>query len=637
MYYDLLIHTLSRAARLPRRYKQFFVFTVDLLLLGVAILIAYSIRMGVWAVWNEAIWKFAIGAYAAMVPIFLFAGVYRTIFRFAGVGMMRTIARAFVLYGAVLTIIYMLIGFPPVPRTLAILHPLTYFTLLMGVRVAARYLMIDLLGRGKFAGEEKRVLIYGAGAAGQQLVNGLRSEPGMRICGFVDDDERLDGQKLDGYKVFKSSRLANVVERLNITDILLAIPSSSRKRRSEIVSGLKKLKVAVKVLPRPKDIIGGEVSVSDIRPVEIEDLLGREPVRANELLLGKTVVGKSVMVTGAGGSIGSELCRQISRIGPERLVLLEMSEFALYKIEQELRNLTKAAPKPFEIVPVLGNVLDRETVANAIGAHKIKTIFHAAAYKHVPLVESNIIEGARNNVLGTLHVAQEAVRAEIDDFILISTDKAVRPTNVMGATKRFAEQILQNLAKSQKQTRFSMVRFGNVLGSSGSVVPLFREQIEAGGPVTLTHRDVTRYFMTIPEAASLVIQAGGLASGGEVFVLDMGSPIKISKLARSMVELSGLEVRDADNPDGDIDIVEVGLRPGEKLFEELLIGASPQHTRHERIMMAMEDWLPEDQLWSLLDRLAEVKDATETLDIIKLAVPEFDHATHGRRIDRPSA
>ena len=448
----------------------------------------------------------------------------------------------------------------------------------------------------------------------------------MRLHGFVDDDNRLKGQKMDGKKIFWSGQLVSLIEKHGITDILLALPNIPRKKRRAIVEDIQQFKVHVQTLPNMKEIIDGRVSFNDIRELDIEDLLGREPVTPNELLLGRTIIGKTVMVTGAGGSIGTELCRQIVKIGARRLILYEISEFSLYAIEKELQIYAKEhGHDHLEILPILGSVTDPKRLAFIFMRWKPETVFHAAAYKHVPLVEANPVEGVRNNILGTFETVNAAHKADVKDFILISTDKAVRPTNVMGATKRGAEQILQAFAAKSRTTKFSMVRFGNVLGSSGSVVPLFRQQIEAGGPITLTHRDVTRYFMTIPEAALLVVQAGGLAKGGEVFVLDMGKPVKIIDLARTMIQLSGLSVKDDARPDGDIEINEVGLRPGEKLFEELIIGNSPKPTMHERIMMAEENFTPWPELMDLLDALRDCRDRDETIQLLEKLVPEFEH------------
>lgn len=617
---------LERIARLARWKKKAIVFLLDILLCVQSIWIAYSLRIGVWVLWDFAIQKILLVCLLIMVPVFVLSGVYRAIFRYAGTGMMKTLVRAFAIYSVLVAFIFIMVGLDGVPRTIGVIQPVVFFIMVGFVRVAARYLMIDILGRNRFAGEVKNVLIYGAGSAGQQLAASMRSEPGMRLCGYVDDDRRLDGQRLDGYKVFWSGHLPQLIEKREITDILLALPTINRKKRRKIVDQIRAFKVHVQTLPDMKAIIAGKVSFSDIRELEIEDLLGREPVRPNELLFGRTIVGKTVLVTGAGGSIGGELCRQIAKSGAHRLILLDLSEFSLYQIEKELQELLVTERKTkLELIPVLGSVVDAVRLREIFTLWKPDTVFHAAAYKHVPLVEANPVEGIRNNILGTQTLATAAEAARVDDFILISTDKAVRPTNVMGASKRAAEQVIQNFSEKSSATKFSMVRFGNVLGSSGSVVPLFRNQIEQGGPITLTDRNVTRYFMTIPEAAQLVIQAAGMAKGGEVFVLDMGKSVKILDLAETMVRLSGLTVRDEINPEGDIEIVEVGLRAGEKLYEELIIGNDPQATQHARIMKAHESYIAADSLNALIARLMDCRDPKTAVTLLKSLVPEFVH------------
>ncbi|MEM1132702.1 MAG: nucleoside-diphosphate sugar epimerase/dehydratase [Pseudomonadota bacterium] len=617
---------LERAMELHRWQKQAIVFVMDLFLLIFATWIAYSLRIGIWVYWNDAIADILLVSVPLAVFVFTLTGVYNAIFRYAGPGMIRTLVRSFLVYSLGMSIAFIAIGVSGVPRTMGALQPIILFILVASSRITARYLLVDLLGRRQFDGNIKHVLVYGAGNAGQQLVSSLRVEPDIKVVGYVDDDKRLDGQKLDGDRVYWSGFIRDVIERRKVTDVLLALPRISRKKRRVIVDGLREFKVTVKTLPKFRDIVGGNVSISDIRPLDIEDLLGREPVTPNELLLGRTIVGKNVLVSGAGGSIGSELCRQIVKIGAHKLVLLEMSEFSLYSIEKELRDYCSENGRPdITITPMLGSVADDVRLNEIFAEHPIDTVYHAAAYKHVPLVEANPLEAIRNNIIGTFELVNAAHKAKVTDFILISTDKAVRPTNVMGATKRAAEQILQSFADISKTTRFSMVRFGNVLGSSGSVVPLFRRQIEAGGPVTLTHKEITRYFMTIPEAAALVIQAGGMAKGGEVFVLDMGKPVRIEKLAETMIQLSGLTVRDRHNPDGDIEITEVGLRPGEKLYEELLIGEKPETTKHERIMMAHEDYLAWDKLSQLLHSLSVCRVPREAISLLQELVPEFEH------------
>lgn len=623
---DAFLRLLDWIAALPRAAKRAIVVGLDLALLLQSIWITYSLRIGRWVLWDEAVWKLGVGAVALMLPIFITSGVYNAIFRFAGVGMMRTLVGAFMKYTAAIAAIYLFWGIQSVPRTLGLLQPIMFFLMVAAARLLIRSLLVDLLGRSRFSGQTQRLLIYGAGTLGQQLAASIRSDPAMVLLGFIDDDTRLTGQSLDGKRVYSSADLAGVVERLGATDILLALPRASRRRRREIIDELDHLDVHVRTLPPMRELLGGSVSINDIRELQIEDLLGREPVQPNELLLGRTIVAKNVLVTGAGGSIGAELCRQIVQGGAARLVMFDVSEFGLYSIEQELRaGIARAGRAGPELVPVLGSVTDEEHLLSVMREHAVHTLYHAAAYKHVPLVEANPLVAIRNNIAGTYAAVEAARRAGVCDFILISTDKAVRPTNVMGATKRSAEQIVQAYAARKTGCRYSMVRFGNVLGSSGSVVPLFRRQIETGGPVTLTDRRVTRYFMTIPEAANLVIQAGGLAKGGEVFVLDMGKPMRIFDLARTMIRLCGLSVRDRDHPDGDIEITEVGLRPGEKLYEELLIGENSGPTVHKRIMMAHEDYLPWEKAKKLIAALSAATDAAAAIDLLERFVPEFAH------------
>jgi FlaA1/EpsC-like NDP-sugar epimerase len=465
-----------------------------------------------------------------------------------------------------------------------------------------------------------QVLIYGAGSAGRQLAAALKTSPELVVVGLLDDDDRLHGQVLNGLKIYDPATLLDLVAKLRVTQVFLALPSASRARRNEILELVRSARVQVRTLPGVLELAQGKVQVSDLKELDIEDLLGRDPVPPNPLMMAKNITGKVVMVTGAGGSIGSELCRQIVKAGPAALLLVELTEFALYAIENELQSLLlEESPVDVRLVPLLANVRDASRMDEILRTWKPHTVYHAAAYKHVPLVEHNPAEGVKNNVLGTLNTAQLAAVHGVSDFVLISTDKAVRPTNVMGTSKRLAEMVLQAQAavlQGQVQgqsgkTRFSMVRFGNVLGSSGSVVPLFRKQIKDGGPITLTDERITRYFMTIPEAAQLVIQAGAMASGGDVFVLDMGEPVKIIDLAKRMVELSGLALKDEANPNGDIAIAVTGLRPGEKLYEELLIGDNPLPTSHPRIMKAHEDFLPWEELQAKLGGLGLALDAND--------------------------
>ena len=619
---------LAWIANLDRTAKKIIAFSADSVICMVAIWLAFSLRLGDWQLWNLSIRNVLLASFLFWPPIFIMFGVYRSIFRFAGSGTITELARAVAIFALAMTVTFTVITVPSVPRTLGMLVPILFFLGLLMSRIVVRYIISDLLGQRFFGGETKRVLIYGAGSAGQQLALSTRHYPGMFLLGFVDDDRRLKGQKLDGISIFHSNALAEVVERLQITDILLAVPSMSRSKRKRIVDELKHYNVHVQTLPQVQDIVAGKVTIADLREVEVDDLLGRDIVAPNHLLMGRNVVGKSVMVTGAGGSIGSELCRQIMAIGPRRLILVEMSEYALYKIEQELVEHAAAGQyrKDIEIFPELVNTSSARPVASIMAAYQPETVFHAAAYKHVPLLEHNPLSGLGNNIISTKNLVLAAEQNNVSHFILISTDKAVRPTNVMGASKRVCEQILQAKAKAESKTKFSMVRFGNVLGSSGSVVPRFKEQIANGGPVTLTHKNIIRYFMTIPEAAQLVIQAGSMAKGGEVFVLDMGKPVKIYDLATTLINLSGLTVRDEDNPDGDIAIEEIGLRPGEKLFEELLIGENPTPTKHKRIMQAMESHLEWDLLSEKLEKLeAHVAegDRDGAVRLLRELVPEY--------------
>lgn len=604
---------------LPRSVKRMIVMTLDVILCIFATWAAFYLRLDESVrLYNEVFWRADWASLISIVialPLFITHGFYRVIFRHANLVAVHLVVRAFVLYGLAYVTIITIIGIPGIPRTVGIMQPVL---LMIGVglsRAVAQYWLGGAYRAILKRSTLPKVLIYGAGTAGRQLAHAMNSSQEMKVVGFLDDDLRLHGQLLNGLRVYEPAELASVATDNGISTVLLALPSISRHRRNEILVQIKEAKVAVRTLPSVSDLAKGTVTVSDLRELDIEDLLGRDPIAPHELLLGKNIFRKVVLVTGAGGSIGSELCRQIIDVGPQRLILLEQSEYALYQIqaelEQRLESLTANTHEPDRtaLVAVLGSVQDEQHMTDVMNTIKPDTVYHAAAYKHVPLVEHNPTEGIKNNVFGTLTTAKAAIAAEVTDFVLISTDKAVRPTNVMGASKRLAEMVLQALAAqetrstSKRKTRLSMVRFGNVLGSSGSVVPKFRQQIREGGPVTVTHADVTRYFMTIPEAAQLVIQAGAMAKGGDVCVLDMGEPVKIFDLAKRMIELSGLTLKDAKDPNGDIEISVTGLRPGEKLYEELLIGDNPQTTTHPRIMRASEDFLSWDVLQDKLEQL----------------------------------
>lgn len=532
------------------------------------------------------------------LPTFYTLGLYHMAFRRVGVENLPRIALACAIYGIGYATLVTAAAFNGVPRTVGLIQPVLLFLTIFGVRLAVGSLLSGQASPRVRTEPTSRMLIYGAGSSGRQLAAALADRRTSCVVGFLDDDRSLRGARIDGLQVHRPADLNELVKQEGVTDVLLALPSVPQSRRNEIIRDLRPLPITVRTLPGLLDLAHGHVDASDIRELTIEDLLSRDPLDAVVSARGDRIEGRTVLVSGAGGSIGSELCRQIVTAGPARLLLLENSEFALYAIHRSLSAVTD-----LDIVPLLGSVADAGRLAQIMAAWSPDTVFHAAAYKHVPLVEHNVLEGLRNNVFGTLAIAEASADHGVRDLVLVSTDKAVRPTNIMGASKRLAELILQGLAAEGTGTRFSMVRFGNVLGSSGSVVPLFREQIRQGGPITVTHADVTRYFMTIPEAAELVVQASAMAEGGEVFVLDMGEPVRIVDLARNMVELCGLTVRSAEQPDGDIEIDTIGLRPGEKLYEELLIGNDPHPTAHPRIMKATEHRLPWASLRPKLDEM----------------------------------
>ena len=576
----------TKILRLSRTSKRSIAVAMDALLCVLTVVLAYWLRLGSLISpigWQWLSYGLAVGI---ALPLFVVNGLYRAIFRYAGWGALRAILKACAIYGVGYVAIFTVIGVPGVPRSIGVLQPILLFLAVGSSRAWAHSWLGGSYKRLIEAGNRRRVLVYGAGSAGRQLAAGLANSHDLDAVAFADDDKTLNGSVLNGRRIYAPHNLRNLIEKLEIDDVLLAIPSASRQRRNEIIKALQATSATVRTLPGINDLAHGRVTVNDLRELDIEDLLGRDAVPPNQLLLSKNIHDKTVLVSGAGGSIGSELCRQILALNPDRLILIDHSEYNLYAIDQDLQHRRADLDSKSEIHALLGSVQDEGRIESILAKWKPHTVYHAAAYKHVPLVEGNPAEGVRNNVFGTRTMAELSQKHGVNDFVLISTDKAVRPTNVMGATKRLAEMILQAMAAEGSKTRFSMVRFGNVLGSSGSVVPLFRKQIAAGGPVTVTHEEITRYFMTIPEAAQLVIQAGAMAHGGDVFVLDMGDPVKIVDLASRMIELSGLSVRDNNNPEGDIEIEVVGLRPAEKLYEELLIGDNPEPTSHSRIMKA---------------------------------------------------
>ncbi len=626
--------TLNRSANwlvaLPRGIKKLIVCILDVLICGFTTWLAFCLRYDEIVLFTSQTVLAAMASVLLVIPIFVTAGLYKAIFRFTGWFATIALIKAISVYCILYAILVAAIGIEGVPRSVGLIQPVLLFVGVGIIRLAARVLLNKRLELKSPAAQPVVALIYGAGSAGRQMASGLRQGSEIDLVGFVDDDQRLWKATVNGLPVYSPADIPRLLESdLGITDVLLAMPAAGRSRQKEVLAALSDLPVHVRLLPGLADLANGVVKVEDIREVEIEDVLGREPVAANETLLHQNITGKTILVTGAGGSIGSELCRQILAQGPAVLVLFELSEFALYAIERELTQ--SGAGAAVKIVPVLGSVLDSNKLARVCRHFGVKTVFHAAAYKHVPMIEMNPAAGVWNNVFGTLRMVEASCLCGVETFVLVSTDKAVRPTNVMGCSKRLAELVLQakNIQEAGlgvKTTKLTMVRFGNVLGSSGSVVPVFREQIKKGGPVTVTHPEIIRYFMTIPEAAQLVIQAGAMGEGGDVMVLDMGEPVKIVDLAKRMIHLSGFSYKDETNPAGDIEIRFTGLRPGEKLYEELLIGDNTLPTSHQRIMRAAEHALTWEELEPLLFELeaaVKAEDAEAIRALLKRAVPEF--------------
>lgn len=597
----------------PRRVKLVIALTMDIAMALLAVWLAFYLRIdqiGAPVMDQGYVYGLAIMLF---VPIFVRMGLYRAIFRYAGMPAVVATATSVFIYGIFFFAVLLWMRWEGVPRSIGLIQPILFLLLAGGWRILARYWLSGASDVEHGSIPKKHLLIYGAGEAGVQTASALDVMREFTVRGFVDDDQGKIGRTINGAPIIAPSDAAGFIHKHQIANILLAIPSLSRIRRREIIDQLQLLPVHVRSLPGMLDLASGKVSVSDFQELDIEDLLGRDPVAPDQQLLAKNLAGKVVLVTGAGGSIGSELCRQIIFERPKTLVLVEHNEYGLYSIHQNLQLLCKEHGLEVQLLPKLGSIRNLRRLTAIFADCKPHTVYHAAAYKHVPLVQENPAEGILNNVFGTLNVARAAMEQEVERFVLISTDKAVRPTNVMGASKRMAELVLQAMADAPRvdfgpiderlageattnRTCFCMVRFGNVLGSSGSVVPLFRSQLQSGGPLTVTHAAVTRYFMTIPEAAQLVLQAGAMGDGGDVYVLDMGQPVKIVDLARRMIQLSGLTVKDEAHASGDIEIKVVGLRPGEKLYEELLIGDNPETTEHARIMKAHEQFLSWERL-----------------------------------------
>ena len=589
---------------LSRFKKQLIMLFADVVMLVFALWASFSMRLGLFYIPTETVSLLFIVTPFIAIPIFIRLGLYRAIVRYIGFKALGTIIKAVSLYAVIWSALLFISGIAGVPRSVIFINWLAAILLIGGSRMVVRWWFAGIEITGPLHEKNKKnIVIYGAGAAGMQLASVLVYSKEFAPVAFLDDKPELHKTTINSLRVYSIYELDKLIIQLDIDEIFLALPSVSHTTRKRIIQLLEKYPVHVRTLPSMTEVADGKIKLEDIKEVDLEDLLGRDSVTPDKELFDACIKNKSVMVTGAGGSIGSELCRQILSREPDKLILFEQSELNLYQIEKEFSQVITSKKLKTELVSVLGNVTDEKRVFEVLSFYAVNTIYHAAAYKHVPLVEHNINEGVRVNTIGTYTVATSAMKNHVDTFILISTDKAVRPTNVMGASKRFAELVLQGLATQTTKTKFSMVRFGNVLGSSGSVVPLFREQIKQGGPVTVTHQDIIRYFMTIPEASQLVIQAGAMGTGGDVFVLDMGEPVKISELATKMIHLMGFTVKDKDTPDGDIEIEYRGLRPGEKLYEELLIGDNATGTSHPRIMRAEEDAYSWDETQAYLSQL----------------------------------
>lgn len=624
---SILSEASKNIINLPRYAKRIIALIIDIGLCVLCTWIAFYLRLEQFIKINDVTILAVLISIFLAIPIFLLSGLYKTMIRFAGSSIILTVAVATLAYGLLYFAVIGIYGIQEIPRSIGIIQPLLLFLAISISRVIIRYLFVNTFTSKNFK-NKKNVLIYGAGSAGRQLLASLENNPEMKMMGFLDDNQQFHNQTILGQIVYDPLKIEKLINIKNIDLVLLALPSISRIKRNHIIENLNKNKVTVKTLPSIQDIVDGKISVSDIKDLTIEDLLNREQIKPNLELLNKNINSKVVLVTGAGGSIGSELCRQIIKLNPKKLLLLELNEFALYKIREELKNLTPN----LKIIPLLINVQNSLRLNDVFKAFKVDTVYHAAAYKHVPLVEENICEGVKNNVFGTLSIAQISMKYNVSNFVFISSDKAVRPTNIMGASKRLAEICVQALYSNQnKHTKFAIVRFGNVLQSSGSVIPKFKKQIREGGPVTLTHPDVTRYFMSVTEASQLVIQAGSLSKGCEVFVLDMGESIKIKDLILKMIKLSGLTLKDSINPDGDIEIKVLGLRPGEKLFEELLLGDNPQKTSHEKIQKAQDPYIPLKELSMDLDILSVLLDKNkveEVKDKLGQLLPSYQSNTN---------
>jgi len=605
---------------LPRYAKRIIAIVIDIGLCILCTWFAFYLRLEQFIKINDLTAFAVVISVLFAIPIFWLMGMYKTMFRFTGSSIIFTVFIATFAYSLLYFAVIGIYQIQGIPRSIGIIQPILLFLSISASRIIIKFLFLSHTKKSK---NKKNVLIYGAGSAGRQLLTSLENNLEMRVVGFLDDNPQFHRQIVLGQTVYDPLSLDELIINKDISLILLALPSVTRQRRNQIINRINKNTVTVKTLPSIQDIVNGKITISDIKDLTIEDLLSREQVKPNLDLLCKNIDSKTVMVTGAGGSIGSEISRQVIKLNPKNLILIELNEFALYKISDELKNIKQN----IKIIPLLVNIQNKSRIEEVFKIFDIDTIYHAAAYKHVPLVEENICESVINNVFGTFNVAQMALKYNIRNFVLISSDKAVRSTNVMGATKRLAEICTQSLYENQnQQSKFAIVRFGNVLESSGSVIPKFKKQIKEGGPVTLTHPDVTRYFMTIIEASQLVIQAGSMAEKCEVFILDMGESVKIKDLINKMIKLSGLTVKDSKNLNGDIEIKIVGLRAGEKLYEELLIGDNPQKTYHKKIQKAQDPFIPFNKLKLELDNLStliEENRVEEVKDMLSNLVPSY--------------
>ena len=601
---------------LNRYSKRIIVILIDISLCFFCTWFAFILRLEELILFKNFNLLPVIISVAFAIPIFWLFGLYRTIFRYTGFSIIVTIVASTFLYSLLYFLAISVYGIQGVPRSIGVIQPIILFVSIISSRLVIKYLATKSYNFRNKIVNKKKILIYGAGDAGRQLIIALENSPEYKVVGFLDDNIQLHKQVLLGKSIYSPNKLETLIQTKEVSLILLALPSIGKSKRNEIIEKLNKHKLIVKTLPSISEIIDGKISISDIQDLNIDDLLNRKEVKPDTKLLNKNVNSKTVLITGAGGSIGSELCRQVTKLNPNRLLLIELNEFALYKISEELKNYNKN----LKIIPLLVNAQDQVKLEEIFETFKVDTVYHAAAYKHVPLVEENICEGIKNNVFSTLAVANASILKKVSNLVLISSDKAVRPTNVMGASKRLSELCMQSLYnyKQNMNTHFSIVRFGNVLESSGSVIPKFKQQIKEGGPVTLTHPDVTRYFMTVEEAAQLVIQAGAMGKYSEVFLLDMGESVKIKDLVYKMVKLSGFSIKDEKNLKGDIEIKIVGLRPGEKLYEELLIGDNPQKTNHSKIFKINETYIPYNKLNVHLDNLKNLLDHNKIYDVKNL-------------------